>query len=421
MKRFVEISLMENTELAKTEQDSIDNILNLVNKTLRKSNLKSASEAWRDFIELKQNKDECMRDYVLRFENTESELRNARLPIPSSALAIKIFLKSNLTSMSKKNVLSKVDMDNVTELHTNVKKMLRDLRSLSETQQVETENISKPDRDIPSKVEVKQEPSRSIESDQHKKYSRRYQESSRRLEDEERREESSRRHEGKDRRRFSQRKENENRQNYSRRQNMDMKLNRRPIPEGWKTSQQSKKVFNISYRVSEDKVEQAEYTKPFESKEELKEHMNILVYQEGNVDVDPYHAVVDTGCPKTVCGKTFMDTFIASKDKNFIVKRKYENQSFKFGDGSIYNSSLSHAIDIEIGDCKTTLETSVVDVNIPLLLGMDYLKKWGVVIGTGKDKIHIRESKESFNINPSKSYHWKLPIQNGRTLHKQAH
>ena len=50
MKRFVEISVMENTEFAKTEPDSIENILDLVIKALGKSNLESASEAWRDFI-----------------------------------------------------------------------------------------------------------------------------------------------------------------------------------------------------------------------------------------------------------------------------------------------------------------------------------------------------------------------------------
>ena len=62
----------------------------------------------------------------------------------------------------------------------------------------------------------------------------------------------------------------------------------------------------------------------------------------------------------------------------------------------------------------------MVEANIPLLLGMDYLKKWGVLIDTGKEKIHIRKSNESVNIDSSKSNHWKLPIQNGRTLHKQA-
>ena len=87
---------MVNTEFAKAEQDSIENILDLVIKALGKSNLESASEAWRDFIEMKQNKDVSVRDYVLRFENAECELRNARLPIPSPALAMLILLKSNL-------------------------------------------------------------------------------------------------------------------------------------------------------------------------------------------------------------------------------------------------------------------------------------------------------------------------------------
>ena len=115
-----------------------------------------------------------------------------------------------------------------------------------------------------------------------------------------------------------------------------------------------------------------------------------------------------------------MDAFIASKGNDFKVERRYEDENFKFGDGKVYNSSMSHSINVEVGELKTTLETSVVDANIPLLLGMDYLKKWGVIIDTGKEKIHIRKSNQSFNIDPIKSNHWKLPIQKGRTLHKQA-
>ena len=130
---------------------------------------------------------------------------------------------------------------------------------------------------------------------------------------------------------------------------------------------------------------------------------------------------MDTGCPKTVCGKPFMDAFISSKGKDELIRRSFENQSFKFGDGNIYNSNMNHKINVEIGGYKTTINTSVVDVNIPLLLGMDYLKKWGVVIDTGKDELYIRKSKESFKIGSTKSNHWKLPIQNGKTMHKQAH
>ena len=159
----------------------------------------------------------------------------------------------------------------------------------------------------------------------------------------------------------------------------------------------------------------------YKTEEELKKHIAETLYQEGNIDVDPYCVIIDTGCPKTVCGKPFIDAFIESRGAGEVIKRKFEDQNFKFGDGKVYNSGLSHNLEVEIGSFKTTIETSVVDVNIPLLLGMDYMKKWGVIIDTGKQELHLRISKESFNIDANKSNDWKLPIKNGRTMHKQAH
>ena len=77
---------------------------------------------------------------------------------------------------------------------------------------------------------------------------------------------------------------------------------------------------------------------------------------------------------------------------------------------------MNHKINVEIGGYKTTINTSVVDVNTPLLLGMDYLKKWGVVIDTGKDELYIRKSKESFVYNSSS----QVPIKTRRIMCKQA-
>ena len=199
------------------------------------------------------------------------------------------------------------------------------------------------------------------------------------------------------------------------------------LPDGWKLKRGSheekmntqKKIIHVSYTGTNQEYVKEDFG--IETEDDLKKSITTVVYQEGNPDVDPYNAVVDTGCPKTVCGKPFMDAFLASKGKNTVIKRRYENQSFKFGDGKVYTSNMSHEIEVEIGELKTTLETSVVNVNIPLLLGMDYLKKWGVVIDTGNEEIFIRKGNESFKIDSKKSNHWKLPIQNGRTLHKQAH
>ena len=51
-----------------------------------------------------------------------------------------------------------------------------------------------------------------------------------------------------------------------------------------------KKVYNVIYRASDDVVEHEEYKKPFETEEDIKEYINVMVYQEENIDVDSYHA-----------------------------------------------------------------------------------------------------------------------------------
>ena len=70
---------------------------------------------------------ETIREFVLRFELLEANLRNANLPIPSTALAIQLLMKSNLSSMSKENVLAKVNLDKNEDLYSNVKKTLIEL------------------------------------------------------------------------------------------------------------------------------------------------------------------------------------------------------------------------------------------------------------------------------------------------------
>ena len=75
-----------------------------------------------------------------------------------------------------------------------------------------------------------------------------------------------------------------------------------------------------------------------------------------------------------MAGKRWMDSYIATKDDNFIVKLRKENERFKFGPSKIYNSENSHEIEVEIGKLKTIIKVSVVSADIPLLLGLDYQK-----------------------------------------------
>ena len=51
------------------------------------------------------------------------------------------------------------------------------------------------------------------------------------------------------------------------------------------------KVYNVIYIASDGVVGHEEYKKSFETEEDIKEYVNVMVYQEENIDVDFYHAV----------------------------------------------------------------------------------------------------------------------------------
>ena len=141
------------------------------------------------------------------------------------------------------------------------------------------------------------------------------------------------------------------------------------------------------------------------------------VYSCGNSDIDPYKLVVDCGCPKTVAGRPWMDAFIESKG-NVKIRLEKERERFRFGPSQVFTSTQNYEIEVHVGDLTETIKVSVVDADVPLLLGLDYQSKWGMVIDVGRNIIRIRKSNQTFKMNPDSS-HWKLPIQRG-TLHGQA-
>ena len=112
-----------------------------------------------------------------------------------------------------------------------------------------------------------------------------------------------------------------------------------------------------------------------------------IVYSEGHNVVDPYQAIVDSGCPKSVAGKKWMDSFAESMDENIKFKRRKENQRFKFGPSEVYKSEMSYEIPVKIGHLEESMEISVVDADIPLLLGLDYQRKWGIVIDISNNEM----------------------------------
>ena len=82
---------------------------------------------------------------------------------------------------------------------------------------------------------------------------------------------------------------------------------------------------------------------------------------------------------------------------------------------------MSYDLDVEIGKLKDVVTVSVVDADIPFLLGIYCQSKWNMVLDIARKELYIGKTDETFKIQTSRSNHWRLPIQTNKTLHKEAH
>ena len=58
--------------------------------------MENSTTAWVTFIEIQQKEDEEAKDYVVRYVQAETALKNVKVKIPDKALAIHLLHRSNL-------------------------------------------------------------------------------------------------------------------------------------------------------------------------------------------------------------------------------------------------------------------------------------------------------------------------------------
>ena len=138
--KFVEVNVVENKSIKKDDEDTIANILALIEKNLGKGDLEVSTEGWNEFIEIEQKADEDVKDFVTRYEQVVTKLKNVKINMPQKALAIHLLKKSNLTEASKENIMTKVNTDEHDELYTSVAKVMRELKTLVSNGKEKEEN-----------------------------------------------------------------------------------------------------------------------------------------------------------------------------------------------------------------------------------------------------------------------------------------
>lgn len=122
-------------------------------------------------------------------------------------------------------------------------------------------------------------------------------------------------------------------------------------------------------------------------------------------------AVIDSGCPTTVCGDKWYSNYMESmsEEEKHNVKTEDSKAVYRFGDSAPSPSLKKVFLPITINDMNMYLPTDVVEVDVPLLLSKETLKKGKAVTDFEKETIKIYNSEQPMICTTSG--HYAIPIR----------
>ena len=121
-------------------------------------------------------------------------------------------------------------------------------------------------------------------------------------------------------------------------------------------------------------------------------------------------AVLDSGATNTVCGRTWFDEFASSLKQDDAASITFTESSkpFRFGDGKVVTSTKMATIPAFIGNTKVSINTDIVDADIPLLLSKTAMKNAKMQLNFDNDSLSAFNQNLSLKITTNGLY--TLPI-----------
>ena len=121
-------------------------------------------------------------------------------------------------------------------------------------------------------------------------------------------------------------------------------------------------------------------------------------------------AILDSACSSTVCGRSWINGYINSLNEGDRKKigQTVGERTFKFGGGTRLKSTAEYSLPAVIAGKEVTINTDVVDSDIPLLLSRSAMKKAGVKMDLENDSATIFGKDVALNLTTSG--HYCIPI-----------
>ena len=126
-------------------------------------------------------------------------------------------------------------------------------------------------------------------------------------------------------------------------------------------------------------------------------------------------AILDCGCPNTVCGEMWMENYMASlhPDDYKEIVSKPSDQAFTFGDGKSIQACRRVTIPVYWGRYPGYITTDVVKAKIPLLLSTKVMEKAEMVLDFKRTEVKVKvdEGKTTIiRLKKLNSGHYAMPL-----------
>ena len=132
MKEFITNEIIENTSFDFKSRNVIDVILDKIEEFIDESKWNKMIKLNREFNSFKQAEEENAEEYLLRFNNLETQLKNARVNINDMFLAANLLNKSSFGQHEKENIMANIDMDDEKTILKDIKRKIRRLKAMKE-------------------------------------------------------------------------------------------------------------------------------------------------------------------------------------------------------------------------------------------------------------------------------------------------
>ena len=310
----------EDITFDKNHADAISNLIEKMKGKFEVSRWKKTGEIWEELIKFQIKEDETPKQYLSRFKQLESKIKNAKTSISPHYLAQHFLSRANLDPLTVQSIIAMVDLEKDEEVLEEIQKKY--------------ENVVVAQKDkkafYGTGYRRRSQSSTFRESREPRGDDRKFRPRSR----------SASQHRG----RFRSRSQSRGRSRYD-------------------------------HSRHEQREETTYVCEKFQlGGTEINNNEN-NIYFTGTVN----KSVVDSGCPLTVTGSLWFSAFrdsLRSQGKSNEIEESPCNVNFRFGPSNVYNARKEVSIPIKLGQEITRIRVKVVNANIPLLIGKDVLKYW---------------------------------------------